>query len=236
MERLEAGWARTELAPETPYPLAGLVTGGERLATWVRDPTRVTCAALRQGARCVALVAMDVLVVDPELHGAVEATARDLGYGGVFLNASHTHSAMGGTIDRPLARLFMGRFQPALRALLLDRIRTVLAAAFRDLAPVSLLRAGTAEVPGLTMNRRIAGGPTDDRVLTLELRRDGASPLLIWSASGHPVVVAMGEAAAESADYPGRIAADLETRGFLPLFVLGAVGQGESAGKGQHHR
>lgn len=224
MDRLEAGWARTDLAPETPYPLAGLVTGGERIATWVRDPTRVTCAALRQGARSMALVAMDLLVVDPELHGAVEAAARELGYGGVFLNASHTHSAMGGTIDRPLARLFMGRFRPALRALLLDRIRTVLAAALEDLAPVYRLRAGTAQVPGLTMNRRRAGGPTDDRVLTLELRRDGATPMLLWSASGHPVVVAMGEDTAESADYPGRIAADLEERGYLPLFVLGAVG------------
>ncbi|MFH1531169.1 MAG: hypothetical protein ABIK09_10615 [Pseudomonadota bacterium] len=224
MDRLEAGWARADLAPETPYPLAGIVTGGERLATWVRDPTRVTCAALRQGERTVALVAMDILVVDPELHGAVEALAGGLGYGGVFLNASHTHSALGGTIDRPLARLFMGRFRPALRALLLERILEVLEAALRDLSPVSGLRAGTAQVPGLTMNRRQAGGPTDDRVLAMELRREDAAPMLIWSASGHPVVVAMSEEAAESADYPGRISAELEDRGFLPLFVLGAVG------------
>ncbi len=224
MDRLEAGWARVALAPEPPYPLAGLVTGGERLATWVRDPTRVTCVALRQEARTVALVAMDLLVVDPELHGAVEAAARDLGYAGVFINASHTHSAMGGTIDRPLARLFMGRFQPALRSLLLDRIRSALADARRDLTTVSGLRSGSAQVPGLTMNRRRAGGPTDDRVLTLELQRGDAQPVLIWSASGHPVVVAMGEEAAESADYPGRVSSDLEERGVLPLFVLGAVG------------
>ncbi len=224
MERLQAGWARVDLAPEAPYPLAGIVTGGERLATWVRDPTRATCIALRQAARTIALVGVDILVVDPALHGAVEDAARELGYAGVFLNASHTHSAMGGTIDRPLARLFMGRYQPALRALLLDRIRTVLEAALNDLTPVSEFRTGASQVPGLTMNRRRAGGPTDDRVLAMELRRKDAAPLLIWSASGHPVVVALGEAAAESADYPGRVAADLEDQGFLPLFVLGAVG------------
>ena len=224
MDRLQAGWARIDLAPETPYPLAGIVTGGERLATWVRDPSRVTCVALRQGTRTVALIAMDLLVVDPELHGEVEVIAREMGYAGVFLNASHTHSAMGGTIDRPLVHLFMGRFRPDLRALLLDRLRRVLDAALRDLRPVSDLRAGTAQVPGLTMNRRQARGPTDDRVVAMELRRDGAAPLLIWSTSGHPVVVAMNEATAESADYPGRVSAELEERGVLPVFILGAVG------------
>jgi len=204
--------------------MAGIVTRRERLATWVRDPTRVTCAAFRQGSRTLALVAMDLLMVDPELHAAVEAAAGDLGYAGVFLSASHTHSAMGGTVDRPLARLFMGRFRAGLRALLLDRIRAVLEAALHDLSTVTLARAGAEDVPGLTMNRRRAGGPTDDRVLALELRREDAAPLLVWSASGHPVIVAFNESTAESADYPGRVSADLEDRGFLPLFVPGAVG------------
>ena len=224
MNQLQAGWARVDLAPQTPYPLAGIVVKGERLATWVRDPTRVTAVALREDGRTLALLGMDLLLVDSLLHDEVEDVARDLGYDGVFLNASHTHSAMGGTIDRPLARLFMGRYRSQLRALLLDRLRTVLAAALKDLAPVTRLKAGTAIAPGLTMNRRRVGGPTDDRVLALELRRDDAAPLMIWSASGHPVLVAMSEDAAESADYPGRVSADLEDKGYRPLFVLGAVG------------
>ena len=224
MERLQAGWARADLAPETPYPLAGIVTAGERVATWVRDPTRITCVALRQGSMTIALVGMDILVVDPGLHREAEELAGNLGYAGVFLNASHTHSAMGGTIDRRLAHLFMGRYQSALRSLLLSRLQTVLEAALADLSDVSELRTGTTRVPGLTMNRRRAGGPTDDRALALELKRRDAAPLLIWSSSGHPVVVAMSESAAESADYPGRVCADLEEQGFLPLFILGAAG------------
>ncbi|MBM4372695.1 MAG: hypothetical protein FJ098_13625 [Deltaproteobacteria bacterium] len=224
MVTLEAGWACADLSPSLPFPLAGIVTPGGRTAARVLDPTRVTGLALRDRAGLRGLVAMDLLVVDPALHREVEERARNLGYQGVFLQASHTHSGMGGTIDRPLARLFMGRFRPELRALLLERITRVLAEAQGDLAPVREVRAGAAKVPGLTMNRRRTGDPTDDRVLSLELHCEGRDPILLWSMSGHPVAVAFREPLAESADYPGRVNRELTARGLRPLFVLGAVG------------
>jgi len=122
------------------------------------------------------------------------------------------------------SRYFMGRFRAEIRERLLKAVEAALKAAQGDLAPVTGLRHGTADVPGLTMNRRLRGGTVDDRLLAVVLERKGVAPVLLGCASGHPVVVGFMSPDLASADWPGEVRRRLGEDGYLPLLLPGALG------------
>ena len=224
MNKLAAGYATRTLAPPLPFPLAGTVTLQERLAGWRRDPLQVVCLALKQGVESALVISLDLLIVDSLLFEDVNTIATGLGFSGAYVHATHTHSSFGGFIDSRGGKYFLGRYRPAVRELLIRQIGAAAAAAASDLKPVSKIRFGSADVPGLTMNRRKKNGPRDDRVQAVEIRRRGGRPVLLVGASGHPVIVMVGAADAVSADYPGEVRRRLTSQGFAPMVLMGALG------------
>jgi len=224
MDKLVVGYAANDLVPPLPFPLAGTVTMKERLAGWVMDPVKVYCTAFRQGSESALLIALDLLVVDQSLMDSVNAIAVRHGFKGVYLHASHTHSSMGGYLDSRAGKFFMGRYRPALNRFLVDTVERTVKEASESMSQVHRIRFGRTEVPGLTMNRRKKGGPTDDAVMAVELRRRQAPPVLLVGVSGHPVIVMVYEPEAVSADYPGRVAGHLRSEGYCPLVMTGGLG------------
>ncbi len=219
-----AGYARADITPPLPFPMAGIAGPKERLAASVRDPVSATCIVMRQGTLDVAILLLDILIIDGALAADLRAMAGKVGLDNLLVAASHTHSGPGGTIEGRGTRYFMGRFRPEIRQRLLAGAERVLQDARADLAPVSQLRHGSADVPGLTMNRRLRGGPVDDRLSALVLERPGRAPILLGCASGHPVVVGFMAPDQASADWPGDVRRRLVEEGYSPLIVPGALG------------
>jgi hypothetical protein len=223
--QLVLGYGRKEIAPRLPVPLAGIVTRKERLAAWIADPPEVSVTVFSDGDKRLAIVALDLLIIDKSLHRDISAIAKGQGCDAVIINASHTHSGPGGYVSGSFGtRYFMGRFRPALLQYLLDRTAKALQEAIGDLDLVKSIAHGTAEAPGLTMNRRLRGGPVDDTVSAVVFRRVKRSPVLLATVSGHPVASAFLTPAALSADIPGRIRHGLRERGMLPVLLPGALG------------
>lgn len=221
---LNVGFSRQEMLPRLPFPLAGTVNRQARLSGRVESPPQVRTVAFEQGSKRVALCLADILIVDTPLYEAVQERGRQRGFDGVFLVASHTHSSFGGYVNSRGGSLFMGRFRPELQAFLHDRIDASLAGAAADLSPVSKIESGHMNAPGLTMNRRVKGGPTDDRIIAARYRRRRGGPVIIASVSGHPVVSCFFEPNAVSSDFPGRVAGLLEQSVAGALVLPGGLG------------
>jgi hypothetical protein len=220
--RLRAGYGRVEIRPPEPYPLAGYITWSDRLAGPRLDDVEARALCLDDGRRRVAVCALDLLVVTQDLAQRIVA---GLGAGWradqVFVTATHTHSGPGGYWPTAAARFFMGRLRPAVRDHLVDAAVRAITAAAADLRPARA-SAGRAEARGLTSNRCLPCGPTDDEVVALRLERsDGA--IVLAEIAGHPVVVAEHDQAAVSADWPGAVRRRLEARGLKPVVLTGAL-------------
>ena len=61
MPQLYAGYASTLLDPAPGFPMAGMVTKGDRIAERFRDPLEITCVSLRQGGLRIALIGADII-------------------------------------------------------------------------------------------------------------------------------------------------------------------------------
>jgi neutral ceramidase len=221
---LAVGYGSCELVPRLPFPLAGTVHRKDRLSGWVDDPPQVVATVFASGPQRVAVVGVDILIIDHSLLADVEARALALGISQVFLFASHTHSSMGGYVDNAYSRFFMGRYRPDLRAFLLDQIAAAIATAKGDVAAISRVTTGRADVPGLTMNRRRHHGPTDDTLLLTEFERVKKPPVALVGISGHPVIACFMDPSVVSSDVPGRIRQSLAERGVQGMVLPGALG------------
>ncbi len=224
MSEFSAGYSRNPLPVNLPMPLAGHVTRKERMATFMRDPLEATAVVLESGAKLYAIVAVDMLVVTEGLFAEVEGRLKEAGFDGLYLTASHTHSGIGAYYDAKGIGYFMGKFRKEWKDNLVDTLEATALEARADRKPVQDFRFGSATVPGITMNRRDVRAVGDDRVVTLEFIREGGDPLVIFSTSGHPVVVSCNRPEVASADYPGELRKKFEATGRRPLFLPGALG------------
>lgn len=224
MAKLNIGYCRRPLWTQPGTPLAGHVTLRERIAETVHDPLYVTALVLSEGERRVAVVAADLLVSEDRMVESLENRLASHGISGLYFNASHTHSAVGCFVDSPGARFFMGRYRPDVRQTLEDRIVETVLEASEELSAVKGIRYGQAEIRGMTMNRRLADGPVDDTVHSIEFRLSDAPSVLVVCNSGHPVIASCTQLHAMSADYPGRVTARVESLGWRCLYLSGALG------------
>ena len=219
---LRAGYAKVDITPNEPVPLAGIAGLRERLSTEVRDPLWVRAAALARGKKRVVVVSADLLTPLPGFHEAVLRALGGRPRSELFLACTHTHSAPGGYWAKGPGRLFMGRERPGLRNHLVASVARAVHLAEADLAPARPFR-GRSRLTGLTGNRRTFRGPVDEELGLLRLEVTGGLPIDILSMAGHPVIGAELEPTRVSGDYPGVLVAALEEEGSRPLFLTGAA-------------
>ncbi|NLH47414.1 MAG: hypothetical protein GX444_02310 [Myxococcales bacterium] len=219
---LLVGFAKRDLTPPLPFPLAGMATKQERLAERVRDPLYARAMAFGNGRRTVLVIAGDLLMITAPLREAVERrlAERQVQYAGLMLSATHSHSSTGGYWDAPSARLFMGAYRPEIFTRLAEGIAAAAEAAVDDLRPASL-DYGETQTSYLNYNRRFKEGAIDRTLGVLTVRREDDT-LRVLTFGAHPVVVGFRDYHAASADYPGEL---LKTfAGEDGLFLVGPVG------------
>lgn len=219
---LRAGYAKIDITPEEPVPLAGVVGFHERLSTGVRDPIYVRAVALEEGGTRVSLVSADLLTPAPGFREAVLEALGGRPGEALLLACTHSHSAPGGYWSDGPARLFMGKARPELRSRLIDAIARAVREAEADLAPARPLQGG-AEVTAATGNRRALRGPVDEELGLIRLEVKDRRPIDLVAMAGHPVIGSEREPTLISADYPGALMTGMEEAGSRPIFFLGAA-------------
>lgn len=218
------GFAKREITPPLPFPLAGMAGKQERLADHVHDPLYARAMAFGDGNKTVLVVACDLLMITAALREAVERrlVEREVHCDGLMLSATHTHSATGGYWDAPSAKLFMGSYRPEIFTRLAEGIAAAAQAAARDLQPAAI-EYGETETSYLNYNRRFKEGAIDRTLGVLTARRQNDA-LRMVTFGAHPVVVGFRDFHAASADYPGELLKTFAADGEDGLFLVGPVG------------
>jgi hypothetical protein len=219
---LRAGFGSADVTPALGDPLGGVVTKEPRRTQHIRDRLHARALALSRADARAVLVAVDILVVTPELHAAAAARAA-LPESALLISATHTHSGLGAYWSPPLPQRFMGPYDPAAFDRLAQAIADAATDALDDLAPASL-HAATAAVTAASLNRREPLGPIDPELQLVRFARDGRQPIDLWSFGAHPVIGSELAPTTATGDWPGEVTRRLESTGAHAIFFQGAVG------------
>lgn len=217
----QIGFARRSIVPPSGYLRSQW--GGQALpATTTLRPLRATAMTIGDGRRLVALVSLDLCLINDDIVARVAAgwTRRhpDLA-GHVVLNCSHTHEApvMGAPGD---ASYSLG-YDAMLVEAILDAIDDARVAA----RPATLALA-RQETSGLNRNRRRPDQPIDRTLSALVAAGPDGRPLgVAWHFAAHPLTN-MGTAAIWDSDFPGVADAEIEASlpGVSAQFLQGPAG------------
>ena len=221
---LRVGFAKQDITPPLPFPLAGMVDKKGRMADRIRDPLYARALVMTQGKKTVAVVCCDILLITAVLREAAQKAILNKGLtlDGLMLSATHTHSGVGAYWDSPSAAMFMGKYSPPVFDRIVAGICDVVIAAAANREPGELY-FGETRTDGLNYNRRHKDGPIDPDLGVLTIRRK-SKDIRVVAFGAHPVVVAFREYNSVSACWPGELIKAVEADGPEGMFITGPVG------------
>ncbi len=218
---MRAGFGKVEITPPLGVELAGYGYYLNRTADRVLDPLYARAAVFEQDGERYALVSCDCLGLSREIVGDVEITLfRDceISPDHVTLVSVHTHTGPAmkyhggcGEVDPDYVSAVPGKIAAACRAALID---------LKEVTGLRFFRSAIQQA--WAYNRACAENPVDDQVRFFRIDRRDAAPMALASYACH--AVCQGNIRGISADYPGRVCAELEGKGFKALYLNGACG------------
>lgn len=253
-EPIEAGVATADITPPVPYRISGYFN--ERVATGVHDPLLAKAVVFKQGDRQVALIFCDVIGISPTMGVRARQLVSErtgIPVANIVVAGTHTHTGP----------LYFNAFREVYHrqaiareghdplekvdycAKMAEGIAQAAADAQAALRPVAL-RAGTAQEPNLSFNRRYhmkdgsvrfnpgrknpdivrAAGPIDPEVGLLMLR-DAEDQKPLASLTVFALHLDTTGGMLFSADFPYYLSESLRKRygdAFVSLFGIGTCG------------
>ncbi|WP_373330799.1 neutral/alkaline non-lysosomal ceramidase N-terminal domain-containing protein [Salmonirosea aquatica] len=223
---LQAGWAKVNITPAQPGPMAGYGNRRGKPYTSVHDSVYVRALAFDNGATRAVLVVADLLIVPPTVTEALKKRLSEVGIGfdQVYLGAIHSHNSIGGWGDTITGKLFAGNFDPVIADRIADAMIRAIRAAQRNQQPVQV---GYLQVQDtVDIRNRLVGdqGTLDPWVRNMYLRGADGRTALLSSYAAHSTVLDSKNYAL-SRDYAGALVDSLEDgEADFAVFMAGAVG------------
>ncbi len=218
---MRAGFGKVEITPPLGVELAGYGYYLHRTAEQVLDPLFVRAAAFEQNGKQYILVSCDCLGLSRHIVENVESVMRrdfSIPAGHVTLVSIHTHTG-------PAMKYHggCGNVSPDYACTVPGKIADACRAALDDLKEVTDLRYFRAPIrKQWAYNRACAENPVDSQTRFFRIGRRDAPSMVLASYACH--AVCQGNIRGISADYPGRVCAELEEKGFKALYLNGACG------------
>jgi neutral ceramidase len=224
MSQLFAGVARTSLTPFSGVELTGWGYYIERRWQTVADDLRATALVVDDGERQVALITLDLMVIDATFTERTRqriATATGLSPDAILLTCSHSHNApaAGGLLG-------VGECDPFYEDWASRQATTAAILAWQNRQPARLSSA-RGELSGHSFNRTRPNGVVDTTVTTLKVETDEGRPLaFVVNFGAHPTLTTDWRPFAVSRDLPGEVCDLIERAipGTTAMYVQGACG------------
>jgi hypothetical protein len=114
-DTIRAGWAKVNITPSEPMPLAGYGMRKGRTYQSVHDSLWARAFVFDNGVRKAALVTVDLLIVPPALTEALALQLPGTGFtlDQVYLTATHSHHSAGGWAHRLSGWAIAGTYHQA---------------------------------------------------------------------------------------------------------------------------
>ena len=224
-DTLQVGWAKVNITPPAPAPLAGY---GKRLGMEykeVHDTAWVRTFAFSNNSTEAYYVSLDMLIAPMLLLKELEKEYPKLGLKPeqVYLSATHSHTSFGGWGRKVGLKIMTGKYDEEIVQELAQQVIKSLLLARQNLRPTRV-GYGSANAASLVRNRLTESREDRDtelRFLKFE-RPDGTTAILSFF-SAHPTILPSMQPVL-SRDYPGVLVDELEERVNFAAFSAGAVG------------
>ncbi len=223
---LQAGWAKVNITPAHPGPMAGYGKRKGKPYETVHDSVFVRAIRLENGGVKTVIVSADLLIIPPTVSEKLKTllTPSDIPYEHIYLGATHTHNSVGGWGQGISALFFSGPYDPAVEDTLAEAILAAIRNAGNRMQPVRLSYEEVVDT--VDINNRLIGsqGTVDPEIRTVRFRTSGNEEAILTTYAAHSTVL-NASTMQLSRDWPGVLVDSLEkTPGTFALYMAGAVG------------
>ena len=233
----KAGWAKTNITPHYPLPLAGYGARKGAIVSTVRDSVWARGFVFDNGFKKSAIITLDALIIPPAVTETLRILLPEIGYSldNIFLSATHTHCSVGGWADSWIGTQFAGKYQNEIVSDLANAIITTIKKAEMELVNAKVGFARYDASP-FTRNRLIGEkGSRDPWLRVVKIQQESGAVALITTFAAHATVLSHRQMD-YSRDYPGALVDSLEnlTNVDFAAFCAGAVGSHSPVAKGDN--
>lgn len=220
------GWARVNITPPQPGPMAGYGVRYGKPFDHVRDSVYFRAMVFDNGLQKAAILAADLLIMPPTVVAALQQRLPALGWRPeqLYFGAIHSHNSIGGWGIGLGGEQFAGKFDSSVVAHLADAAALALQRADAARRPARL-RYGQVRADSLVANRLAdKEGTTDPMARFLQIQQVQGPSALLLTFAAHATILD-GSNMSLSRDYPGVVVDALESGGVsFAMFMAGAVG------------
>lgn len=225
-DTIQAGWAKVNITPPRPVPMAGYGDRKGKKYRAVRDSIWVRAFVFDNGKNKAAWVTMDLLIVPPEIKQALEKTLPSVGFSisQTYLTATHTHSSIGGWAKKLVGRLIAGKYDKQVVQMVTEGIVKAIqqADSHKEKARFGLARY---YAPDLVNHRITSEGTVDSTLYLLKIQQTSGATAAMINFSAHATCLTSREYSL-SRDYPGALVDTLEKKAGIDFAAFGAGGVG----------
>ena len=231
----KAGWAKTNITPQYPLPLAGYGARKGVFVSTVHDSVWARGFVFDNGFNKSAIITLDLLIIPPAVTEALRILLPEIGYSQdqIFLSATHTHCSVGGWADSWIGTQFAGEYQNEIVNDLAIAIIKTIKKAETNLVSAKVGYARYDASP-FTRNRLVGEkGSRDTWLRVVKIQQESGAVALITTFAAHATVLSHRQMN-YSRDYPGALVDSLEniTNVDFAAFCAGAVGSHSPVTKG----
>ncbi len=218
-ENWQTAWAKVNITPNEPLPMAGYGNRKGKPFTSIHDSLYVRVVSLTNGLDTVNLVSLDMLIVPPTVVKLLSPKTQKESY----FSATHSHNSIGGWYNTLAGLVFAGKYHPSVETTLASNIEKAINMAQMHFAKSTLVYSQDLDKDDIR-NRLIATSKkVDPFIRSIEFKQEKNTAILTTYAA-HSTV--LNSATMQlSRDYPGVLVDTLEkTQYDFALFMAGAVG------------
>ena len=235
---LQIGYAREDITPSDPTPLAGYGMTSQRFHNNVLDFIYGTCIAATQGEETVLFYTIDMILPANDWVAALRnSVSQETGVpeDHIMVSYTHTHSAPDPWSSEPVIKTYKSEWTriltKAAKNALADRTPATISATKLDVPGMNFVRhyqndqgqkGGYSDLPGTFVGH---AEPNDPQMRLLKFDREGdKKDILLMNWQAHPCYINSYQKDL-SADYIGVIRQEVELlTGMNFAFFLGATG------------
>lgn len=234
-QSLSAGWAKVNITPATPGPMAGYGKRRGKHYEAVHDSVYVRTIIIENGVTKAAIITADMLIVPPNITARVKELLPATGFtfDQIYFGAIHSHNSLGGWYNTITGKLFAGPYDAAVVETVAHAIIKSINDAKKNIQPATI---GFGEVKDtVDIKNRLVGdeGIVDPWIRNLEISGANGQKAIISSYAAHSTIL-NASTMELSRDWAGALVDDLESReANFAVYMAGAVGSMAPIEKGK---
>ena len=233
-DTIKVGWAKKSLIPKYKTPMAGYGARKGAHFEGIEDSIWVSAVIFDNGIYRSAYISMDLLIIPPTLNTEKLVEGLDLESKNIYFTASHTHSSIGGYLERLAGNLFGGTFDTKILEFITNQTRNAIIEATKNLHTARIGYASIYAADYIT-NRLVGDslGTYDPYLRMIKIEKDNGENGIIFSYSAHATCYGRKQLNLSS-DYPGKVVEKLEKNEKIDFVVYGAGAVGSMSPRSRH--